>query len=126
MEPLNLSRFIRKRLEERERAGHQVAVGVAGAGSFGRSLVVQLAQAPGMRPAVVADLQVDCAREAYLHAGYAAGDILCTESAGRAADAVCASRPVVVPDGALLADLPLDAVVDSTGLPNVGATVGVR
>jgi len=39
-------------------------------------------------------------------------------------DAVRAGKPVVVPDGTLLAELPLEVVVDSTGDADAGAAVG--
>jgi predicted homoserine dehydrogenase-like protein len=79
-----------------------------------------------MVPAVVADLSIERALAAYQAAGYPTGDVRRAESQAAAVEAIHAGRPVAVPDGALLADLPLDAVVDSTGLPEVGATIGAR
>lgn len=121
-----MSRLILRALQEREAAGRPILTGVLGAGEFGLTLVAQLARAPGMRPAAVADLDVARARAAYAAAGVDAADVRLAERAGEAADHVLAGRPLVVPDGTLLADLPLDAVVDSTGLTDVGAEVGAR
>ena len=121
-----MSRLVLDGLRGRDAAGKPIRTGVMGAGAYGVGLVAQLAQAPGMVPAAVADLDVDAARDAYVAAGFAARDVVRAESAGAAADAVRAGRPVVVPDGVLLAELPLEAVVDSTGVPDVGAEVAAR
>ena len=59
-----MSRLILQGLEARQREGRRIRVGVMGAGEFGRALVTQLAQAPGMLPAAVADLDPDLARAA--------------------------------------------------------------
>ena len=118
-----MSRLILDGLRGRDAAGKPIRTGVMGAGAYGVGLVAQLAQAPGMVPAAVADLDVDAARDAYVAAGFSEQDVVRAENAGAAADAVRAGRPVVVPDGVLLAELPLEAVVDSTGVPDAGAEV---
>lgn len=121
-----MSRLILQGLEARQREGRPIRVGVMGAGEFGRALVTQLAQAPGMLPAAVADLDPDLARAALRAAGYRPEELRAAESAAAGRDAVAAGAPVVLPDGALLADLPLDVVVDSTGSAEAGAAVGAR
>jgi predicted homoserine dehydrogenase-like protein len=121
-----MSRLILRGLEARQREGRPVRVGVMGAGEFGRALVTQLAQAPGMLPAAVADLDPRLAHEALLAAGYRPEQIREAGSGAAGRDAVAAGGPVVLPDGALLADLPLDVVVDSTGSAVAGADVGAR
>jgi predicted homoserine dehydrogenase-like protein len=121
-----MNRPILNALRARQAGGRPILSGVAGAGSFGATVVATMAQAPGMAAAAVADLDAAAAIGAYRSAGHAPADILCTERVGAAADAVRAGRPVVVPDGALLAELPLDAVVDSTGVPESGAALAAR
>ena len=118
-----MSKLILDALRAREAEGRPVLTGVIGAGHFGIGVVAQLAQAPGMVPAAVADLDVEAAVEAYVAAGYEPGDVVVARNASEAADAVRAGRPVAVPDGAMLAELPLEAVVDSTGSPDAGATL---
>jgi ABC-type glycerol-3-phosphate transport system substrate-binding protein len=97
-----------------------------GQAAFLTAIVATTTQAPGMAAAAVADLDVEAAIAAYGAAGYARADVVHTERASAAADAVLAGRPVVVPDGTLLAELPLEAVVDSTGVPDVGADLAAR
>ena len=50
--------MLRERLEAREVAGAPVRVGVIGAGRFGTMVICQLAAMRGVRPSVVADLDV--------------------------------------------------------------------
>jgi predicted homoserine dehydrogenase-like protein len=121
-----MNRPILNALRAREAAGHPIRGGVIGAGSFGANVVTTMAAAPGMLAAAVADLNVEAAIEAYLAAGHVRDDVLVTGRAGAAADGIRAGKPVVVPDGALLAELPLDAVVDSTGVPETGADLAAR
>jgi predicted homoserine dehydrogenase-like protein len=121
-----MNRPILNALRAREAEGRPILTGVIGAGSFGANVVTTMAQAPGMAAAAVADLDVEAAIGAYCAAGHARTDIVCAEQAAAAADAVRSGRPVVVPDGALLAELPLAAVVDSTGVPDAGAELAAR
>jgi predicted homoserine dehydrogenase-like protein len=121
-----MNRPILDALRAREAEGRPILTGVVGAGSFGAAVVATLAQAPGMAPTVVADPDAEAAIAAYGAAGHPAAGVVHAERAAEAADAVRAGRPVVVPDGALLAELPLDAVVDSTGVPDVGAALASR
>src|SRR5688500_13162580 len=104
-----MSALIRQALARRSAEGRPILAGVIGAGDFGLSLVCQLTLATGMRAAAVADLDVEKGRAAFLAAGSSHDDVLIAGSAAAAADAVRAGRPVVVPDGALLAGLPLEA-----------------
>jgi predicted homoserine dehydrogenase-like protein len=121
-----MSRLILDALRAREAERRPILTGIIGAGSFGVGVVAQLTQAPGMVAAAVADLNLEAAIGAYCAAGYAREDIVRAERAATAIDAVRSGRPVVLPDGVLLAELPLDAVVDSTGIPDVGADVAPR
>jgi predicted homoserine dehydrogenase-like protein len=121
-----MNRPILNALRAREAEGRPILTGVIGAGSFGANVVTTMAHAPGMAAAAVADLNAEAAISAYCAAGHARAEIVCTEQPAAAADAVRAGRPVVVPDGSLLAELPLEAVVDSTGVPDAGAAMASR
>ena len=119
-----MSALIRQALARRAAEGRPILTGVIGAGAFGSSLVCQLTLAAGLRAAAVADLEVERGVAAYAAAGFETKDVRVAERTGEAADAVRSGHPVVVPDGALLAELPLEAVVDSTGEAEVGARAG--
>ena len=110
-------------LEQRERAGRPVRVGLIGAGQMGTDIVVQIAQMPGIAIAAVADIAPERVVQAAALAGSAAeivSDAAGIETAqrkGRIAattslDLVCNS-PVV------------DVIIDATGNPEAGSRVAL-
>jgi predicted homoserine dehydrogenase-like protein len=108
------------RLRERERqVGRPVRVGLVGAGQMGRGLAAQLGRIPGMALAAAFDVDAERARQACVASGAARIET----DPGRAVEAVAAGIPVALDDSAAAADLGLDAVVDATGVPDVGARI---
>src|SRR5690606_6210533 len=108
---------------ERERqVGRPVRVGLVGAGQMGRGLAAQLGRIPGM--ALAAAFDVDAERAT--HACVASGAAHVETDPSRARDAVAAGVPVALTDAAAVVDLGLDAVVDATGVPDVGARIAQR
>ena len=111
------------RLRERERqVGRPVRVGLVGAGQMGRGLAAQLGRIPGMALAAAFDVDAERARQACVASG--AGHI--ETDPARAAEAVASGVAVALEDAAQVADLELDAVVDATGVPDVGARIAQR
>jgi predicted homoserine dehydrogenase-like protein len=121
-----MSTLVLRELRARQAQGKPIRVGVAGAGSFGTPLIAQLGRAPGLVPAVVADLDPERARRAWQSAGYDPAAVLMAETTAAAADAVRRGQPVVLPTGELLDDLPLDAVVEATGVIESGVNTAAR
>ena len=111
------------RLEERAAEDRPVRVGLVGAGRFGTSVAAQLGRMRGLRLAVVADLRQSNAQAALEAAGWAAADVQTTDSAGVVRERVHAGRAVIVEAADLLAEAPLDVVVEATGRPEVSARV---
>jgi predicted homoserine dehydrogenase-like protein len=111
------------RLRERERhVGRPVRVGLVGAGQMGRGLAAQLGRIPGMALAAAFDVDADRARAACV----ASGAERVETDPSRAAEAVAAGVAVALDDAAQATDLGLDAVVDATGVPDVGARIAQR
>ncbi len=110
-------------LARREAENRPIRVGIIGAGKFGAGLVAQIAQMRGMTTAVIADINVDRARNAYTVAGRLQHDEVQTATSPATIDEhLHHGQPVVVEDGAWLAQSELvDVVVEATGLPEVGA-----
>ena len=102
-------------------AGRPVRIGLAGAGQMGTGLVAQVERMTGMEVAAIADVQPDRAAAAFGRAGVA--DVLSGSDPGRLGEAVHSGRRVAVPDARLLSALPVDVVVEATGVPEVGAEV---
>jgi predicted homoserine dehydrogenase-like protein len=119
----------RSRLLERQQTlGHPVRVGVVGAGQMGRGLITQISRMPGIEVSVVVARSPRRAVAAYAAAGMsdvASFDAQAHPSASELAKLVADGRPVVLCDLELLGELPLDMVIEATGVPNTGARVAL-
>lgn len=114
--------MIAQLLAERAADGNPIRVGIIGTGKFGAGLVAQISQMQGMVVAAIADINAHNARYAYESSGAPAEEIRTAETVAELEDAVRAGKPVIVEDGLALGDCEsIDVVVESTGLPDVGA-----
>lgn len=110
-------------IDRQERLGRPVRVGIVGAGQMGSGLVAQVHRARGLEISVVADVAVDRAVQALQAAG--------REDVDRAADVAEAARIIesgraaVLDDGLRLAELPVDIVMEVSGIPDVAAQVAL-
>ncbi|QUH04131.1 oxidoreductase [Saccharopolyspora erythraea] len=106
------------RLKRRERElGRPVRVGLVGAGQMGLGFVVQVSRIPGMHMSAIADVQPQRGFDALRRAGYE--DVV----SGPSGQVVQDGGSVVVSDALDLVDLPIDIIVDASGVPDVGAAV---
>lgn len=101
--------------------GRPVRVGVVGAGQMGSGLIAQIERAQGMQVAVVADISAERGQAALERAGR--GGALIASDLAEATRLMCDGKPVVVSDGLLVAKLPVDIVVEVSGVPEVAAQV---
>lgn len=101
-----------------------IRVGIVGAGKFGAGLMAQLSLMEGIEASVVADLDLERARRAYV-TGRVSGDAVRAVGSVRELDAALHSgQRAVTEDGMLLAESELlDVVVEATGVPEVGARI---
>lgn len=97
-----------------------IRVGVVGIGRMGRGVVDQIATMPGMRVMAAADMDLVRAESCLRQNG---AEAVVTDRLGPAQDALRRGRPVATADAGLLPQLKLDALVESTGMPEVGARV---
>ncbi|MDO5662179.1 MAG: oxidoreductase [Brachybacterium sp.] len=113
-----------QRLAEREaRTGRPVRVGILGAGQMGSGLIAQVHRARGMEVVAVADIAVERAEKALADAGRT--DVVRAEDIAGAARAIEDGHAAVLQDGMRLADLPLDIVVEVSGVPDVAAQIAM-
>ncbi|GAA1731186.1 oxidoreductase [Brachybacterium phenoliresistens] len=110
-------------LERAARLGRPVRVALLGAGQMGRGLVAQIHRAPGMEIVAVADLDVDRAEQALRAAGR--DDVVRADSLDAAAAAIKDGRSTVLSEGLRLAELPVDIVMEVSGIPDVAAQVAM-
>ena len=109
------------RLLQREQTLQRpIRVGLVGAGQMGLGFIAQVGRIKGMTISAVADVLPGRAEDALRKAGAdpVAGDDVSTLST-----AILNGRPVAVTDAALLTQLPVDILVDASGVPEVGAQI---
>jgi predicted homoserine dehydrogenase-like protein len=102
-------------------ADRTVRVGLAGAGEFGASFLYRARVVRQLAVPAVADLDPARARAACLGAGVPSEGIALCDSRAASLAALEAGKVAIVPDAALLAELPLDVIVEATGGPEAGA-----
>jgi predicted homoserine dehydrogenase-like protein len=115
---------IYERLQERAAAGTPIRVGLVGCGQMGSGLVHVVNKIGGMKATAIADLKADRPLETLKSLGIPETEICVTNKRGEAEDALQADSFVVTEDAVLLAELEqLDAVVEATGITEVGSRV---
>jgi predicted homoserine dehydrogenase-like protein len=114
--------MIQEDLANLEAEGKPIRVGVSGAGWIGSGFVAQVAHVKGMQVDVLADTDIDAARRAFLAIGLAPEDLVETDAAGVAEDALHAGKKVITGSYSLAAQLDsVDIVADITPSPATGA-----
>jgi predicted homoserine dehydrogenase-like protein len=115
---------IYERLQQRAAAGKPIWMGLVGCGQMGSGLVHVTHQMAGMETMVVSDVNVERPLATFEALGLPRSDVCVTNAVGEAQDALVAGKRVVTQDAVLLSKLEaLDAVVEATGLTEVGARV---
>ena len=111
-----------QRLLAREReTGRPVRVGVVGAGQMGSGLIAQINRVPGLFMSAVADIDPGRAERALAGAG--CETVTSTDDLAEAAAAIEAGGSVALGNGMALPKLPLDVIVEVSGVPDVAAEI---
>ena len=111
-------------LAQRHAENNPIRVGIIGAGKFGAGMAAQISQMKGMVASVIADLDIERAKNAYKISNIPDDAVQVVESVEALNEAIHAGKRVVTNNGLLItqADL-VDGVVEITGVPNVGAKI---
>jgi len=121
--PLGLA----KDLAERARAGRPVRVGLIGAGEMGTDIVSQVAQMTGIDIGAICETNLANATRAVDLAYQQTGHGREVAGVSRLNDAITAGKIAITGDGDdILQSELIDVVVDATGIPAVGAQIGLR
>jgi predicted homoserine dehydrogenase-like protein len=110
-------------LSQRSAAGSPIRIGLVGVGQMGAGIVAQSTHVPGIRLSAVADVQVDRALTALARIGQKQPVV--TDDLEEAHAAIEAGKTVVSSRADVVARVPVDVVVEATGIPEVGARVGL-
>lgn len=113
--------YTQKLLERQREVGHPVRVGVVGAGQMGSGLIAQIERAKGMEVAAVADIDPQRGVDAYTKAGRT--DVSVETDLVKAAELVEQGKPVVINDGLQMPKLPVDIVLEVSGVPEIAAQI---
>ena len=115
--------IVDKILEQREKDGAPIRVGMVGAGFMGRGIALQMCNVvPGMRLAAIANRHLDGARRAYSEAGV--DDLQHVESVSQLERAIANDQFAVTEDAMLLCRAQnLDMIIEATGTVEFAAHV---
>ena len=109
-------------LAQRAAENNPIRVGIIGAGKFGAGLVAQISQMKGMEVSIIADINLAHARHAFTSSRVPEEAIRTVNTDGDLSQAIGDNKPAITEDGLLVARTDLvDAVVEVTGVPHVGA-----
>jgi predicted homoserine dehydrogenase-like protein len=115
---------IYEHLQRREAGNDPILVGLVGCGQMGSGLVHVTNQMAGMDTMAISDIDVSRPLVTLRAVGIPESEICVTDKLGEAEDALRAGEYLVTEDALLLARLEsLDAVVEATGLTEIGSQV---
>lgn len=113
-----------EKLLARNENNDPINVGLVGCGQMGSGLVHVVHKISGMKIGAIADIDTERPLMTLLSLGFDKDDIYITDNKDKAQDALKAGKVLVTGDALLLAELQIvDAVVEATGLTDVGAQV---
>ena len=115
--------MFKQALDRRAEQGRPIQVGFVGAGRMGTGAICQIGLMKGIR---IADISTERVVRAFELCGHRREDVVVTNSAVAAADAIRSCKPVATQDAEILSELPIDVVVEATGNPDIGARVAMR
>lgn len=115
--------YARKLLARQAEKGRPVRVGLVGAGQMGSGFIAQIARQHGVDITAVADIASERAVTAFANAGI--HDVLEADELVALTEAIEQGRHVVVTDALALARLPIDLIIECSGVPEVATRVAL-
>ena len=114
-------------LVEREKSGKPIRIGLIGSGEMGTDIVTRVAHMPGIEIGAISELNLPNATRAVDIAFQEKGHAREVSKASDVTRAIEAGKVAVTNDAALVYgnDL-IDVVIDATGVPAVGAEIGLH
>lgn len=110
-------------LDER---GEKILASIVGAGQMGKGMVSQMMLMKGLKPAVVVDINIDNAINAYKNAGISEDEFKVVSTINEANQWIEQGKYIVTDNAEIAAKANLiDVAVDATGVPEVGAKVAL-
>jgi len=116
-----------RKLKQRQAEGRPVSVGVIGCGQMGSGLAHTINNIEGMAVRAIADVDVNRGVTTFLEMGVPREAIRSVETVSQLQDALAAGQSVVLTDAEMLTEAErIEANVEVTGVPDVGARIALR
>ncbi|MDI6026339.1 homoserine dehydrogenase, partial [Corticibacterium sp. UT-5YL-CI-8] len=114
-------------LIERGKTGKPIRIGLIGAGEMGTDIVARVAHMPGIEIGAISELNLPNAGKAVSIAYQEEGHSREVTTGSALNEAIEAGKVAVTSDASLVLESGLiDVVIDATGVPAVGAEIGLR
>lgn len=111
-----------QRLSEHSRVlGRDVKIALVGAGQMGHGFACQVDRMPGLAIALVVDIDPDRIKSLYKDLGHS--DPVISTDFKTLVDAIESGRAAGTTTSEFLAELPIDLVIEATGVPDIGAQI---
>jgi predicted homoserine dehydrogenase-like protein len=115
-----------RKLKLRVADNNPVSVGIVGCGQMGSGLAHTINNIKGMQVNCIADIDVKRAIDTIVDMGVSKDDIIETSEPGKANDAIKKGKRVVTGEALVMADIDkLEANVEATGIPDMGARMAI-
>jgi len=126
--PTNVSLTgLAKDLEIRAETGKPIRIGLVGCGEMGTDVITRVAHMKGIEVAAVSDRGLNKASKALEIAFGTDENGKIVESQSAMTSAIEAGKMAISTDSMMIAEHPLiDVVIDATGIPAVGAEIGIQ
>ena len=109
-----------QRLQRQAESTGDSPIAIVGAGYVATGVVHAIAQSPGMQPSLVVNRNTTRAIAALTQLGVSENDIVVSDSKDELIAAVRSGTPAVTTHASVLAELPIDVVVEATGALDYG------
>lgn len=116
-----------RKLRQRQAEGRPVSVGLVGCGQMGSGLAHTINNVQGMVVHAIADLDVDRGIQTFLDMGLPRDHLRSAETVSQVQDILRAGGRAVTTDAELLTQAEaIEANVEATGVPDIGARIALR
>jgi len=116
-----------RKLKQRQAEGNPIAVGLIGCGQMGSGLAHTINNIDGMAVRAIADVDVDRGVQTFGDMRVPAELVSAVETLSQAQDALSTGGNIVTADAELLTQIDaIEANVEATGVPDIGAQIALR
>ncbi|PTL37509.1 NAD(P)H-dependent oxidoreductase [Alkalicoccus saliphilus] len=113
-----------RKLEQLEKEGKVISVGLIGAGQMGRGMISQIEGMKGMKVVITADIQLDNVLHGYEAANVPKDQVVEVKSKEEAEEQLAKGKYAAAAQANLVYECKqVDVVVDATGVPDIGAEI---